>query len=76
MLPEGFHWNEGPEPQLRLGEHVIAVTARLETGWRIDKNPNRTMRRSVFLEDEASVRRYLEAWARKWEAALRSGYGS
>lgn len=34
------------------------------------------MRSSVILEDEASTRSYLDAWARKWEAALRAEYGS
>lgn len=78
MLPEGFHWDDGPAPRLLLDGHVIAVTAELPPGygWRIDQNPNRTMRHSVFVRDRAAAIRYLEAWARKWELRLREEYGA
>lgn len=78
MLPDGFNWDEGPAPRLLLGDQVIAVTDELPPGygWRIDKNPNRTMRHSVFVRDKAAVRRYLEGWARRWEARLRAEYRS
>lgn len=74
-LPPGFtfdHFIDGP--CLRLNGEVIATAcpANYDPGcpWRISLHPRRAGS-TVFLATEAGARRYMAAWARRWETEIR-----
>ncbi|GGD45620.1 hypothetical protein SAMN06296058_1232 [Pseudoxanthomonas indica] len=74
MLPLGFNWTRHIDgPALRVGEHLVAsaTPANNDSGapWRICfpySGP-----RYHFVASEAGAMAYMEAWAGKWEMAIR-----
>lgn len=74
MLPAGFEWRPYIDgPALYLGDRMLAVSSRLEQGWRVDFVLHR---RSEFFAGEAEAIRYVTAWARKWENRIRQEAGA
>ena len=75
VLPAGFefrHYIDGPALYL-AGEIVAnACPANPEPGapWRLCIAP-RKWPRYEYLASEAACRRYMAAWARRWEAEIR-----
>lgn len=75
MLPEGFAWvpHTGRDMSLKLDGKTVAILVVLELGYgcRLDVNPDRRNRRSEFMQSREAATAYLEAWATKWQEALR-----
>lgn len=62
--------------QVMVCGHVAASGAVVHEGQvRIDKHPNRKMRRSVFVRDREAAMDYLRRWAWQWRAELVREYG-
>lgn len=76
MLPDGFHWRPWCEGRaLYLGDRQIAILTLVRDGHvRTNTNPDRAFRGYEFHDSEDRAVRWLEAWARKWEAKLREEY--
>ena len=74
MLPEGFHWSRSYGTLwLDLHGRQLALCAALHNGRvRVDFV---LQRRSEFFDSDAEAVRYVEAWARKWEAKIREEAG-
>jgi len=74
-LPPGFEFVPYlGGPALQLDGEVIASACPANDGpgapWRLCIHPRRPPRYE-FLPDEAACRRYMEAWARRWEGQIR-----
>ncbi|GAA5075419.1 hypothetical protein [Lysobacter panacisoli] len=75
MLPAGFHFQRYIDgPGLYLGDRAVAAACLAnydpDSPWRLCLNPT-GLPRYVFTRTEAGATRYMEAWAVKWEAAIR-----
>ena len=79
MLPDGFHWQA-----TSYGYHLLRVDGQTVAEICVDRPGPYVL---AYLQcglasccgrtypSEAAARRYLEAWARKWQARIREAYG-
>ena len=76
MIPPGFEWRPHihDAPALYLNGHMIAQTTAIESAVRVGLHPNLAICRFRMFRDAPSAARFIEAWATKWETALRETY--
>ena len=73
MLPQGFEWrpHTNGEPALFAGGVMLAYVTETQAGtWRIGFLAKGTPHYH-FMASREGAQRYVEAWARKWEAEIR-----
>lgn len=74
MLPDGFEWRPytGGKPALFFGGRMLAYATETQSGiWSIGFVAKGTPHYKFMATGEGS-RRYVEAWAVKWEAEIRA----
>ena len=79
MLPDGFHWQA-----TSYGYHLLRMDGQIVVEICADRagpyvlaylHCGLTSYRGRTFASEAEARRYLEAWACKWQARIREAYG-
>jgi hypothetical protein len=79
-LPDGFYWTPWTPGTvaLKLGDHLVGlvVSGCRDGGCRVERNVGTTQMRHEFFSHPDIGVRFLEAWARKWDAKIRSQYGA
>lgn len=75
MLPEGFQWQHYLDgPALYLEGRMAALCTPVDNGrWRVTVGVGLKTLRHEFVGSEDAARRYVEAWARKWQEQIRDG---
>lgn len=75
MLPDGFIWEPFAEGhRVRWGQRSLASTTPLDGGGvRVCVQPDSLRMHHRFFASYSTGQRYVEAWARKWEAEIRAG---
>lgn len=59
--------------RLRLGARTLAIVTRLDDDrCRVNTNPDSIRTHDAFFASYATGHRYVETWARKWEAEIRA----
>ena len=76
MLPDGFEWRGwlGGGYALFLDQCSVAIVTPEEGFVRVSINHGLVSRRFESFSQVAVGKRYVEAWARKWETELRAAY--
>lgn len=77
MLPTGFEWQDYIDgPALYVGGRLVALCTPVANGrWRVTTGVGFTRMRHEFFDSEATAVRYVEAWGRKWQDAIRHEVG-
>lgn len=79
-LPEGFYWTPWTTGTvaLKLDEHLIGlvVSGCANGRCRAERSVGTVHIRCEFFSHRDIAVRFLEAWARRWEAKIRQQYGS
>lgn len=77
MLPADFYWQTYIDgPGLYVKGRLVATITRVTNGYRITTTPGSRPPWHHFMKTEEGSRRYLEAWATKWEAQIRGSSSS
>lgn len=77
-LPPGFAWRpwiNADEWALTFRGQNVGLVTLVPTGRvRVTRGVDRPHMRVTFASDVDAGRRFLEAWARRWEAEIRKSY--